>query len=87
MPDVRPSKPGVTMQKQFSNYSQFDAATALLAAGATVEQISESPQIYRLNFNGSSVPLPGGVFQQLLAHRRIRQSCRVSGRVRFVSTV
>jgi hypothetical protein len=65
---------------------QYTTALALLAAGAVIEQVSEAPITYRLKVGGQSVPLPGGVVQQLITHKRIRQSCRVSGKLLYVAT-
>jgi len=66
-------------------HRQYLAALSLLAEGAIVEQASAAPITYRLKHAGQSVQLPGGVFQQLIAHQRIRQSCRLSGRLVFVA--
>lgn len=65
---------------------QYRAVLSLLAAGAVVEQVSEAPIAYRLKVGGQSTPLAGGVVQQLIAHRRIRQSCKVSGNLVYVAT-
>ncbi|CAZ87637.1 conserved hypothetical protein [Thiomonas arsenitoxydans] len=65
-------------------HRQYLAALSLLNEGAIIEQMSGAPITYRLKHAGQSVPLTGGVFQQLIAHRHIRQSCRLSGRVVFV---
>lgn len=73
---VRPQKVEVNMQ------SQYEAARQLLAAGAFIEQVSDAP----LRFGSDSAPLPAGLFQQLLAHKLICQSCRVSGKTRYVAT-
>ena len=66
-------------------HRQYIATLSLLAEGAVIEQICEAPLTYRIKHASESAPLPGAVVQQLLVHRRIRQSCRVSGRVVFVS--
>ena len=66
--------------------SLYQATIDLLHAGAFIEQISETPQIYQLRAQGQRVTLPGGVVQQLFANRAIRQACRVSGQARFVCT-
>ena len=66
--------------------SPYEAALALLAAGAVIEQISEAPLAYRLQVGREAVPIPGSLIQLLLAHRRIRATCRVSGRLRYVPT-
>ena len=66
--------------------SHYEAAIALLAAGAVIEQTSEAPLVYRLQVGRETVPIPGSVVQQLLAHRRIQATCRVSGRMRYVAT-
>lgn len=57
----------------------------LLANGAYIEQVSEAPLTFRIAYERSSAPLPGGLMQQLLASRAIKQSCRVSGRLRYVA--
>lgn len=77
---VRP-KEGVIMQK-----SPFEVVLELLAAGAYIEQVSEAPQAFNIRIGSNAARLPGGLVQQLFAHRRIRQSCRVSGRMRYVAT-
>lgn len=64
--------------------NQYEAARELLAAGAFIEQVSDAPLAYRIRIGRDSAPLPAGLFQQLLAHKQIRQSCRVSGRMRYV---
>ncbi|SBP87795.1 hypothetical protein [Thiomonas arsenitoxydans] len=64
--------------------NQYEAARELLAAGAFIEQVSDAPLAYRIRLGSDSAPLPAGLFQQLLAHKQIRQSCRVSGRMRYV---
>lgn len=64
---------------------QYRAVLLRLAEVAVVEQVSEAPIAYRLKVGGQSMLLPGGVVQQLIAHKRIRQSCRVNGRVIFVA--
>ena len=66
--------------------SQFEIVRQLWAAGAFIEQVSDAPLVYRIRVGNVAAPLPGGLVQQLLAHRAIRQSCRVSGRMRFVAT-
>lgn len=65
--------------------SQFNAVIQLLASGAYIEQVSEAPLAYRIHLGSDSAPLPGGLVQQLLASRVIKQSCRVSGRMRYVA--
>ena len=66
--------------------SPFEAVLELLAAGAYIEQVSEAPLAFNIRMGSDAARLPGGLVQQLLVHRRIRQSCRVSGRVRYVAT-
>ena len=66
--------------------SQYEAARELLAVGAFIGQVSDAPLSYRIHFGSSSAPLPAGIFQQLVAQRLIRQSCRVNGRMRYVAT-
>ena len=65
--------------------SQYEAARQLLAAGAFIEQVSDAPLAYRIRLGGDSAPLPAGLFQQLLAHKVVRASCMVSGRMRCVA--
>jgi hypothetical protein len=64
--------------------SQYEVARELLAAGAFIEQVSDAPLAYRIRLGRDSAPLPAGVFQQLVAHKVVRASCRVSGRMRYV---
>lgn len=67
------------------NHSQFSAVIQLLANGAYIEQVSEAPLSYRIRLGSESAPLPGGLVQQLLTSRTIKQSCRVSGKMRYVT--
>lgn len=64
---------------------QFEAVLELLAAGAVIEQVSDAPLLYKLKVGYETVPIPGGLVQQLLANRCIRATCRVSGRLRYVA--
>jgi hypothetical protein len=66
--------------------SQFTAVLQLLARGAYIEQVCEAPLSYRIHHERDFAPLPGGLVQQLLTSRAIKQSCRVSGRMRYVGT-
>ena len=66
--------------------NSYEIALQLLASGACIEQVSEAPKIYRLCIERESVPVQGSLVQQLLAHRRIVEVCRVSGRLRFIAT-
>ena len=79
---VRPLKSGVIMQVT----SQYEAALALLAAGAVIEQTSDAPVVYQLKSGRETAPMPGSLVQQLLVHGRICVTCRVSGRLRYVAT-
>lgn len=65
--------------------SQYEAVLELLSAGAVIEQTSEAPLAYRLKVGHETVPMPGSTVQQLLTHQRIRATCRVSGRLRYVA--
>ena len=65
--------------------NQYEAARELLAAGAFIEQVTDAPLAYRIRLGRDSAPLPAGVFQQLVAHKVVRASCRVSGRMRYVA--
>ena len=80
---VRPDDTGVEME---ASHQQYQAALQLLAAGAVIKQSSATPLTYRLSFDKTSVPLPGGVVQQLLAHEQIRVACKVSGEVVYVGS-
>lgn len=64
--------------------NQFNTVLRLLAEGAYIEQVSEAPVSYRIFHERESAAIPGGLVQQLLTARAIKQSCRVSGRMRFV---
>ena len=66
--------------------SQYEAALELLAAGAVIEQTSEVSLAYRLKVGRDVVSIAGGLVQQLLTRGRIRPTCRVSGRLRYVAT-
>ena len=66
------------------NHSQFSAVIQLLANGGYIEQVSDAPLSYRIHHERDSAPLPGGLVQQLLTSRTIKQSCRVSGRMRYI---
>lgn len=65
---------------------QYLTVLSLLAEGAVIEQTSEAPLAYRVKHGGKSAPLPGGVVQQLMANNRIRPSCKVNGRLLYVTT-
>jgi hypothetical protein len=65
--------------------NSYELVLELLASGACIEQVSEAPRAYRLCIERESMPIQGGLMQQLLAHRRIVEVCRVSGRLRFVA--
>ncbi len=58
---------------------------SLLEAGAVLEQTGSAPQRYTITYQRQSAAVSGGVIQQLQVNRRIRQACKVSGRVRFVA--
>ena len=73
------------MKVEVNMQSQYEAARQLLDAGAFIEQVSDAPLSYRIRVGNESAPLPPGTFQQLLAQKLIRQSCRVSGRMRYVA--
>ncbi|SCC92479.1 conserved hypothetical protein [Thiomonas sp. X19] len=65
--------------------SQFTAVIRLLASGAYIEQVSEAPLSYSIHHQRKSAALQGGLVQQLLTSGVIKQSCRVSGRMRYVA--
>ena len=65
--------------------SQFTAVIRLLASGAFIEQVSDTPLSYRIHHERQSAPIPGGLVQRLLTSGVIKQSCRVSGRMRYVA--
>ena len=65
--------------------NSYEIALQLLVAGACIEQVCDAPKVYRLRTERESAPIPGSLVQQLLAHRRIIEICRVSGRLRFVA--
>ena len=67
-------------------HRQYLAAIVLLAQGGVIEQLSEAPIRYRLRVGQESVPLNGGIVRQLLVNRRIRETCRVNGRLLYVAT-
>ena len=67
------------------NHSQFSAVIQLLANGGYIEQVSDTPLSYRTRLGSESAPLPGGLVQQLLTSRAVKPSCRVSGRMRYVT--
>jgi hypothetical protein len=56
--------------------SQFNAVVQLLASGAYIEQVSEAPLSCHLYHVRDSAPFAGGLAQQLLKSRAIKQSCR-----------
>ena len=64
----------------------YSAALVLLSSGAVIEQTAAAPMTYHIAYQGRAVPIPGGVVQQLLASRRIREVCKVSGRRQFLPT-
>ena len=66
------------------NNSQFTTVLRLLADGAYIEQVSEVPVSYRIFHERESAAIPGGLVQQLLTARAIKESCKVSGRMRYV---
>lgn len=66
-------------------HRRFEAVLELLSAGAVIEQVSDAPLTYTLKVGREAVPIDGGLVQQLLAARRIRAACRVSGRLRYVA--
>lgn len=57
---------------------------SLLDVGAVLEQTCSAPQRYTISYQLHSAAVSGGVIQQLQVNQRIRQACKVSGRVRFV---
>lgn len=57
---------------------------ALLSAGVVLEQTSAEPQRFALSYRHQSVPVSGGVIQQLQVRRSIRPASTVSGHRRFV---
>lgn len=63
----------------------YEVTLQILASGACIEQVSEAPRVYRLCIERESMPIEGSLVQQLLAHRRIVEVCRVSGRLRFLA--
>lgn len=69
-----------------SSTSQFTAVVQLLANGAFIEQVSGAPLSYRTYYERDSAPIAGGLVQQLMKSRAIKQSCRVSGRMRCAAT-
>ena len=66
------------------NHSPFNAATQLLANGGYIEQVSDTPLAYRVRLGNESAPLQSGLLQQLLTSSVIKQSCKVSGRMRYI---
>ena len=69
-----------------ASHQQYQAALQLLAAGAVIKQVSAAPLTYQLSLGSNSVPIPGGVVQQLLAHGQIRAACKVGGEVVYVGS-
>lgn len=63
----------------------FQAAASLLRQGAFIQEASSEPITYRLHYAGDSAPIAGHLVQQLLAHRLVRPTCRVSGKMRYLA--
>ena len=62
----------------------YAAALQLLQMGAVIIEATAAPSTYRIALGRDSVPIPGHVVQQLVAHRKIHAVCQVSGERRFV---
>ncbi len=63
----------------------LQAAITLLRQGAFIQESSSEPITYRLHVAGDSAPIAGHLVQQLIAHRLVRPTCRISGCMRYVS--
>ena len=64
----------------------FYAALEILQSGGWIEQIRDCPIQYLLRHGGESAALPGHIVQRLLVSHRIKPTCKVSGRLRYVLT-
>ena len=58
----------------------------ILQAGGWIEQIRDCPIQYLLRDGSESAALPGHIVQRLLVSHRIKPTCKVSGRMRYVLT-
>ncbi|WP_298292965.1 hypothetical protein [Thiomonas sp.] len=64
----------------------FCAVLEILQSGGWIEQIRDCPIQYALRLGAESAALPGHIVQRLLVSKRIKPTCKVSGRVRYVLT-
>lgn len=62
------------------------AVVEILQSGGWIEQIRDCPIQYLLRHGGESAALPGHIVQRLLVSHRIKPTCKVSGRLRYVLT-
>lgn len=69
-----------------STEQAFSAALEILKSGGWIEQIRDCPIQYLLRHGGESAVLPGHIVQRLLVSHRIKPTCKVSGRMRYVLT-